>query len=262
MSKLTFANLKRSPRIIANRLTMCLFGILYPLERVLFRYSRVGHVEFIDKSKFDWVPAIEENWQQIRGELDQVLRYTNDIPDYQYLSDDAKGIAADDHWKSFFFYAYGVRIASNCERCPATAALLNRIEGMKSGFFSILRPGTHLRPHRGHYAGVLRYHLGLIVPDVERCRIRVGDRVEHWEEGGSLIFDDTFEHEVWNDSDGLRVVLFVDFARPLPYPLALLNNLMIWLVGHSSIVQPGVARLKRWNEAFAAVWQKGAGGGN
>jgi ornithine lipid ester-linked acyl 2-hydroxylase len=257
MSALTLATLKRLPRIIANRLTVCLFVVLLPLERVLFRYSRVGHAAFIDPAKFDWVPVLEENWQAIRRELDEVLRYTDDIPDYQELADDAKGITTADSWKSFFFFAYGVRIPSNCARCPATAALLHRIDGMKSGFFSIMRPGTHLQPHRGHYAGVLRYHLGLLVPDVERCRIRVGDTIAHWQEGRSLIFDDTFEHEVWNDSDGVRVVLFVDFARPLPMPLALLNNLMIWLVGHSAVVQPGVARLRRWNERFAAVWREG-----
>jgi ornithine lipid ester-linked acyl 2-hydroxylase len=259
MSALTLATVRRLPRIVANRLTVCLFVILFPLERVLFRHSRVGHTEFIDPAKFSWVPALEDNWLAIRRELDEVLRYTNHIPDYQDLSDDAKGITTENAWKSFFFYAYGVRIASNCARCPQTAALLDRIEGMKSGFFSILRPGTHLRPHRGHYAGVLRYHLGLIVPDVERCRIRVGGTVAHWQEGSSLIFDDTFEHEVWNDSSEMRVVLFVDFARPLPYPLALLNNAMIWLVGHSSVVQPGVARLKQWNERLAAVWRKDDG---
>jgi beta-hydroxylase len=245
--------LKHLPRKVANRLTVCLFAVLSPLERLLYRCSLVGHTEFIDKARFYWVSVLEQNWLEIRRELDQVLRRPHQIPNYIYLSSDAKGLTEENNWKSFFFYAYGLKVASNCDRCPATAALLNQIKGMKSGFFSILLPGTHLQPHRGHYAGVLRYHLGLVIPDAGRCRIRVGKRVAHWEEGQSLIFDDTFEHEVWNDSDSIRVVLFVDFARPLPFPLSLLNNLVIWLVSRSSVVQPGIARLKEWNKRYPAI---------
>jgi beta-hydroxylase len=247
------------PRKVANRLTVLLFMILYPLERVLFRYSLVGHTAFLDPARFAWTAVLEENWLQIRQELDQVMRFKEHIPNYVDLSDEAKGLTETESWKSFFFCAYGVQVPANRERCPATAALLDRIEGLKSGFFSIMLPGTHLKPHRGHYAGVLRYHLGLMVPDPERCRLRVGTETVHWHEGKSVIFDDTFEHEVWNDSDGIRVVLFVDFARPLPAPLAALNNLMIWLVGQSSVVQPGLARLKAWNRRFATAWQKSAG---
>ena len=85
--------------------------------------------------------------------------------------------------------------------------------------FSILSPHKHILPHCGPYKGVLRYHLGLIVPeDAENCRIRVGDDIRHWEPGKPLIFDDVFNHEVWNDTDETRVVLFVDVERPLPEP--------------------------------------------
>ena len=126
---------------------------------------------------------------------------------------------------------------------------------MKSAFYSIMLPNKHLPPHEGPYAGVLRYHLGLIVPDTERCRIRVGSCVEHWREGGSLIFDDTLEHEVWNDADNIRVVLFVDIARPLPFPLALLNEGMMWLIARSSLVRPGLEKFEEWDRRFARVWR-------
>ena len=96
---------------------------------------------------------------------------------------------------------------------------MREIPGMTTAMFSILSPRKHILDHRGPYKGVLRYHLGLIVPeDAERCRIRVGEDVRHWEEGKSMIFDDTFNHEVWNDTDETRVVLFVDVLRPLPFP--------------------------------------------
>ena len=73
---------------------------------------------------------------------------------------------------------------------------------MKTAFFSILAPGKHLPPHRGPYKGVMRYHLGLLIPEpAEQCGIRVDTETRHWAEGESMIFDDTFEHEAWNDTD-------------------------------------------------------------
>ncbi len=109
--------------------------------------------------------------------------------------------------------------------CPRTAALMREIPGMTTAMFSILSPRKHILDHRGPYKGVLRYHLGLIVPeDAEACRIRVGEDIRHWEEGKSMIFDDTFNHEVWNDTDETRVVLFVDVLRPLPFPESAINR--------------------------------------
>jgi len=79
---------------------------------------------------------------------------------------------------------------------------------------------------------VLRYHLGLKVPGPEgSCRIRVGNDIGYWKEGKSLIFDDSNEHEVWNDSDSDRVVLFVDFVRATIFPLSIVNRSIIWARG-------------------------------
>jgi aspartyl/asparaginyl beta-hydroxylase len=80
---------------------------------------------------------------------------------------------------------------------------------MKTAFFSILAPGKHIPVHRGPYQRAIRAHLGLIIPDPkERCRIRVGNQFAHWNEGEVMVFDDSYVHEVWNDTDGIRVVLF------------------------------------------------------
>jgi ornithine lipid ester-linked acyl 2-hydroxylase len=101
-------------------------------------------------------------------------------------------------------------------RGPETTQLVRGIPGLTTAMFSILAPGKRVPPHQGPHAGVLRYHLALQVPQpVDRCGIRVGTEVRHWAEGRSLIFDDTYEHEVWNDTGGTRVVPFVDFVRPL-----------------------------------------------
>ena len=80
--------------------------------------------------------------------------------------------------------------------------------------FSILEPGKHLPPHRGPYNGVLRLHLGLIVPEPrEQLGIRVDNDVYRWQEGEAVIFDDAYEHEAWNRTPHTRVVLFVDFRQ-------------------------------------------------
>jgi beta-hydroxylase len=110
---------------------------------------------------------------------------------------------------------------------------------MKTAMFSILAPGKHVPPHRGPYKGVLRYHLALLVPQPRnRCRIRIADQLRHFEEGKSLLFDDTFVHEVWNESSGHRAVLFVDIVRPLPWPLSWMNRLAIWAISRSPFVYP------------------------
>lgn len=75
---------------------------------------------------------------------------------------------------------------------------------------------------------MLRLHLGLIVPEPrERTAIRVGPEQRHWEEGRALIFDDAYEHEAWNETGGVRVVLWVDFAKPLRFPASVLNQLLL-----------------------------------
>jgi beta-hydroxylase len=132
--------------------------------------------------------------------------------------------------------------------------LIEAVPGMNTAFFSIISAGKHIPPHRGPFKGVVRHHLGLVVPEPrERCRIRVGSEVRHWEEGRSLVFDDTYEHEVWNDTDGLRVVLFLDVVRPLRFPVNLLNRLILFLIAHSPFVRDGVQNYKAWEKKLEAV---------
>ena len=162
---------------------------------------------------------IERNWIVIRDEMATLLEDHDALPNFQDISKDQIEITDDDRWKTFFLYGFGFEAELGVELCPRTAALMREIPGMTTAMFSILSPRKHILDHRGPYKGVLRYHLGLIVPeDAAACRIRVGDDIRHWEEGKSLIFDDTFNHEVWNDTDETRVVLFVDVMRPLPEP--------------------------------------------
>lgn len=219
------------------------------IERVITWGSLVGNPAFFDADAFDWVAPLEAGWRTARRELDGVMQYWDSLPNFQDISTDQRTITDDDRWKTFFLYAYGIKAEGNCARCPETTRLVEAVPGMKTAFFSILAPGKHIPAHRGPFKGVIRYHLGLLVPEpAERCRIRVGTEIRHWREGKSLVFDDTYEHEVWNDTGGRRAVLFLDVVRPLRFPASTFNDLILALIKRSPFVQDGVQNYKAWEE--------------
>ncbi len=225
--------------------------VLVPVERFIGRRSLVGDATFFPLERFPWVKHVEENWTVIREELERVLEDHEGLANFQDISKDQIEITDDDRWKTFFLYGYGFKAKLGVEMCPRTAALMEQIPGMKTAMFSILSPRKHILDHRGPYKGVLRYHLGLIVPtDAEACRIRVGEDVRHWQEGESMIFDDTFNPEVWNDTDQTRVVLFVDVLRPLPFPESLINRLIVGAIGYSPFVLDAKRNQEAWEKRY------------
>ncbi len=241
-------------RLVIRAASLAFYHVLYrPGEKLARSFSSVGRRPFFDPSEFAWIAGLEAGWTAVRDELRALLRERGRIPSVEELSPEQAKIVQNDKWKSYWLYAYGRRIAENCRRCPETARLVRTIPGMKTAFFSILAPRAHLAEHLGYYAGFLRYHLGLIVPrQKEACRIRVGSEVAHWEEGRSLVFDDTYPHEVWNDTDEERVVLFVDFARPLPFLLSVLNDAVIRVFSRTAWAQEIVENLGERNRQTGA----------
>jgi ornithine lipid ester-linked acyl 2-hydroxylase len=149
-------------------------------------------------------------------------------------------------WKSFMLKS-GEFIEENCALAPHTAGLLRGIPGVYTAFFSVLEPRQHIKAHWGYWKGFVRYHLGVVVPDNNRdrkCWIRInadaqsrnGDRAQieqgeryFWREGEAVLFDDTFLHDAANENDQVRVVLFLDVARKMVWPLAFLNRFFLWL---------------------------------
>jgi aspartyl/asparaginyl beta-hydroxylase (cupin superfamily) len=225
--------------------------LLAPVERWIGRRSLVGDATFFELERFPWVAHIEQNWSTIREELARVLEDQAALPNFQDISKDQIEITDDDRWKTFFLYGYGFQAKLGIEMCPRTAALMRQIPGMTTAMFSILSPRKHILDHRGPYKGVLRYHLGLVVPrDKEACRIRVGEDIRHWEDGRSMIFDDTFNHEVWNDTDETRVVLFVDLLRPLPFPESAINYLIVKAIGYSPFVLDAKRNQQAWERRY------------
>ncbi len=217
------------------------------LEGAIAWGSKVGDKPVFETADFPWAAPIEAHWQDIRTELDAVLGHFDNIPAFHQLSKDQAGLSNDNGWRTYFFYAFGFEAEDHCAECPQTARWLESIPGMTTAFFSIFTPGEHLPPHRGAFKGILRYHLGLLVPEPrDRVAIRVHNQVCHWEEGKSLFFDDTYQHEAWNDTSSTRVVLFVDFIRPLRFPANVLNWLVIQAIKHSPFVKDAVANYKAW----------------
>jgi beta-hydroxylase len=226
-------------------------GLMAPLERVILRSSLVADTPFLPVDEFPWARTLEANWRDIRAELETVLEHQNDLPAFHEITADVSDIS-DTNWKTFFFYGYGFKSESNCRRCPRTAALLEGVPGLTTAFFSILAPGKRIPPHRGPWRGVLRYHLGLMIPDPpERCGISVGGEIAHWAEGESMIFDDCYEHAAWNDTDRTRVVLFLDVMRPCRAPGSWVNRSVIGAVRVSPFVRDAKRKFRAWERAYA-----------
>jgi ornithine lipid ester-linked acyl 2-hydroxylase len=159
---------------------------------------------FLDPQDFGFTTALESQSDAIRAE---------------YLSLPAnmfdpwvQGQMHGGGWTVFGLYAAGQRIPGACDCCPDTARALQDIPGLSMAGFSRLAPRTHVKPHVGWAASVYRLHLALVVPP--GCRLRVAEETRAWQESQCLIFDDTVEHEAWNDSDLPRGVLLLDFLRP------------------------------------------------
>jgi aspartyl/asparaginyl beta-hydroxylase (cupin superfamily) len=221
------------------------------LERLNIRCAKLGNSWVYDNALFPWSRDLEAAWPAMRLELDRLLVRRGDLPSISDISPDAKSISTDSGWKTFILTGYGFLSTRNIALCPETWRALQNVPGLTTAMFSIFEPGKRLPPHRGPYNGVLRLHLGLIVPsECEKVGIRVGGKTCHWREGEVLIFDDAYDHEAWNDSGEIRVVLFLDFIKPLKFPANLLNWLLIKAATISPFVRDCKARQRAWEESF------------
>ncbi|MBV8229499.1 MAG: aspartyl/asparaginyl beta-hydroxylase domain-containing protein [Planctomycetaceae bacterium] len=174
---------------------------------------------------------LDRNFPAIREELMGILADKKEIPQYHEVDEletyISNTVDTDKGWRVYFLYAMGEKPEKNRARCPRTAAILDRVPGVFEAFFSILEAGKSIPTHSGPYRGYLRYHLGLIVPRNDPPTMRLKDRYYTWKEGESILFDDSWEHEVYNKCDGDRVVLIVDIRRPMPVVLDSINRFVV-----------------------------------
>lgn len=120
-------------------------------------------------------------------------------------------------WTALYLYCAGKPYAKNLQMCPRTVAALDAVQGATRTdggmcYFSVMDPRTHVSPHAGYTNAHLRCHLGLLTPDGGGIRVR--DEVREWRAGTAFVFDDSFEHEAWNDSDSGRAILLFDVWHP------------------------------------------------
>jgi ornithine lipid ester-linked acyl 2-hydroxylase len=236
----------------AGLVNRALLGISEWVERLNRTRSKVADRPVLDVADFPWAVQVEREWHLIRAELDRLLIRKEELPGFHEIISEVRAISTDRDWKTFLFAGYGAKSAEAIRLCPETWRILQTIPGMKMAMFSVFEPGKHVKPHRGIYNGILRLHLGLRVPDAPlgMVAIRVGNEVCHWEEGKVLVFDDSYEHEAWNHSERTRVVLFVDFVRPLRFPASLINWLILNLFLVTPSVREGSRAQKEWEKGF------------
>ena len=160
---------------------------------------------FLENSDFPFTKELESSWAEIREELDRLPLdrfkpwYEKDL--YTKL------------WLVYGLYAFGKKLDVNCEACPKTVEILKKVPDLVTAGFSALLPGTHIKPHEGYTGAVLRCHLGLQVPEPEKCVLKVAGVERSWREGKCLVFDDTSVHEARNEGQKPRIVLLLDFKN-------------------------------------------------
>ena len=236
----------------ARRAALIWMGLHFSpvIDRALSHWSELDDNPVIDPQRFDWVPELEAKWTTIRAEADRVLGDKSALAPMRAISPDHRGVVTDDDWKTFVMWGYGIRVEENCARCPATARLLENIPGLLSALFSVLDPHSHIPRHTGPTKAIVTGHLGLRIPrQPERCHMQIADTDHVWQEGRMFLFDDTYEHEVWNDINEHRVVLMLHIKRPERFPGNLVLDAFIAAARHSPDVQDARRNIETWREA-------------
>ena len=186
---------------------------------------------------FPGAATLECHWRSIRDEALQFLSVIDRVPKVHEIVERQDDLSEHDEisWKYVSLRAFGRDHVANQALCPDTARLIGAVPEIINAGFSILDPKKHVPAHRGPYGGLLRYHLGLIVPGDREgeglSMLRVKDRLHRVREGQGLLFDDLCEHEAWNYGDAPRVVLLIDVPRPgLPPMLRALDRLLMGII--------------------------------
>ena len=188
--------------------------ILAPLNALLYAFSAVPNQPLLEVRQFPELSLLRENWQTIRDEGLQLfdegyIRAASSYNDLGFNSFFRTG------WKRFYLKWYDNPLPSARRLCPKTVALVQSIPTIHGAMFAVLPPGGRLVAHRDPYAGSLRYHLGLITPNADTCKIFIGGEPYYWKDGEDVLFDETYIHYAENKSDVTRLILFCDVERPM-----------------------------------------------
>lgn len=185
---------------------------MVPFNLPAYFLSKVETTPRVSKEHFPELQIIEDNWEVIRDEALALyeggkITAKDDLP--------ASSFYKDNRWTSFYLKLYDNRIPSAYELAPKTMALLEQVPYLNLALFAVLMPGKRLNKHHDPFAYTLRYSLGLSTPNSEQCGLQIDDFHYQWRDGDSIIFDETYLHSAYNDTETPRVILMTDIDRPL-----------------------------------------------
>ena len=215
------------------------------INHTIAKYSLVGNPPVFEEGLFAWTGDLEANWKSVFAEIQSLMNHRENIPSLGEISPDHERLAEEGTWQSYFLWGYGYKVEANCRHCPNTVKLIEKIPGLKTAMFSIHAPGVHIPRHRGVTKGMVICHLGLIVPkERDKCRMQVDDQICHWQTGKAFVFDDTYPHEVWNETNEDRVILLLQVERPLRGWGLILARIFMTAIRWSPFVQDARRKLQ------------------
>lgn len=182
-------------------------------------------------------PLIQQEFEQAFTNFDHLPRYHDIDPGEAEISN-----ACDKKWNVFMLYLLGYQLPEAQTLCPNLCNLLTGIPNLIQAFFSILEPGKSIPLHDGPYLGYLRYHLGIHVPKEFPPQIVVNNQPYTWKEGEAVLFDDSWPHEVINNSHDYRAVLILDVLRPMPFLPKTINHVVTNVIAKYMYGRPVIKR--------------------
>lgn len=228
------------------------------LSQFMRKQSAFADAPVMDGKSFPWVAPFSENWTQIHGEILEILKHREAIPLFHEISDEQRNISKGDNWRTYILFGFGKKLLKNSAQAPVTTQLLEKVPNLQSAWFSILSPNYHIPAHRGVTTGILRAHLGLVIPkDAEKCRMRVDDQICVWRQGELFVFDDTYDHEVWNETEDERVVLIFDFDRPMRFWGRVINKIFLQALKLTAYYQEPRKKMQSYEDRFERMVRRG-----
>lgn len=221
------------------------------LKPVFRKNCLLGDHDYYNSADFEVTEALEAAYPRILGEFYNMQERIKDFAPFHTISPDQTYISNDEKWKMFFLKAGNVRFQRNCQEFPLTMALLDQYPEVVSAYFSVIGPKKMLMPHEGPWSGILRMHLGILVPQEGKGCVLVNNQKEYrWKAGEVVVFDDTFEHFAVNATDKERVVLFLDVLRPLPWFWHTVNKSILYMARFLPYFRTPIRRHRAWEKEF------------
>ena len=188
------------------------FTFLAPFNVFWYLFSKVPNEPYIDTDEFPELQVLRDNWTIIRDEV-KVLNEQGQLRHGTGVA--FSSFYKDDRWRRFYLTWYGRQYSEAKEYLPQTLKMIEGIPSVNAALITRLNPGKTLRAHRDPFSVSLRYHLGLITPNSDLCKLTVDGESYSWRDGEDVIFDETFVHDAANESDQERLILFCDIQRPM-----------------------------------------------